>query len=331
MAEDLRPRLIDPSDVGGLPVFNDDILQAQNNNRNTSNEYFEFLRSGINNSTGQLSWGDSPTTTTTRDMGLIISGCVTDKTVPSPYPVSEGYVYIDGEVMKFPGGTVTDNQFIEMKKSTVTNVQRTFKDGNPKDATEEYTLDWQVGATDPFWSPSYTGVQVIVIAPFYTELQTIIGGQSFLTQSAGVNGLLINYNNPVFILGTLEAYTTGSVRSRVKELYTNEVSISVNVETTTFDDAVEEYLVATLAEWSPTDTIRGVAYIQGATAEGDLMSNIRVLTNGQIWLRKPYNNATWPTSNGGTTYSIDFTGTAFGLPSIDAAYSGYNTTFMTKS
>jgi hypothetical protein len=333
MAENLRPRLIDPADVGGLPVFNDDILQAQNNNRNTFTEFFELLRSNINNHTGQLSWENSPTTTTTRDMGLIISGCVTDKTGPSPYPVSEGYVYIDGEILKFPGTTVLSGEYIEMKKGTVTNVQRTFKDGSPKDATEEYTLDWQKGTTGPYWSPSYSGVQIVLISPNYTEWQTLIGAQSLLTQADSLggspSGVLKNSDNKSLTDAILESYTTGSVKSRKKDLYTGELYISANVETSTFLDGTEEYRIATLpVPISFISEIYETAYLVGSNPANDKQCLIKILTNGEVWIRQPLGESTWPNIGGTSIYYVKVTASVTEL--VTTPYDGYNTTFMTK-
>ena len=334
MAQDLQARLINPADTGGLPIFNDDIAQAQDNNRNTSIEYFEFLRSNINNHTGKLDFPTGPGAPTTEDVGLIISGCVTDKSGLGPYPVSEGYVYISGEVMKFPGATIAANEFIQMKKGAQTITQRTFKDGITKNAVEEYTLDFDislVGIYGPVLTAGYLGTQVIMIYEDFTELHTILGAQSLLTQQnpGNYNGLLYTYDNPTLTGATLEAYTTGTIKSRVKELYTNEVVINATVETSTFVDATKEYVIATLVGWIADAEINTVAYLRGTTPDLDVTALIRVLVNGQVILRQPLGNTTWLQVAGSSIYTINVSSSI--ISEVSRPYNGYNTSFMTTS
>lgn len=335
MAQDLKPRLISPADTGGLPVFNDDILQTQDNNRFTSIEHFEFLRSNINNNTGKLLFPIGAGTTDEWDVGLVISGCVIDKTVASPYPISEGYVYIDGEVLKFPAGTtVTSTQWVQLTKGSATNTQRTFKDGSPKNATIEYDLTVTVLSYSPYGpSPSVPNTtQIIAIEDIYTSMQTIQGAVGLISQGGNVTqvrGLFYYYDNPSLTSATLEAYTTGLIRSRVKEIYTNEVIINATVETSTFLDATKEYVIATLVDWTADAEINTVAYLRGTTPDLDVTSLIRVLTNGQVILRQPLGNTTWISIAGSTIYTINVSATI--TNEVLSPYNGYDTNFMTKS
>ena len=334
MAEDLKPRLIDPADSGGLPVFNDDIIQTQDNNRNTSIEAFEALRSGINNNTGKLSFNTGAATSDDWDVGLIISGCVIDKSVASPYPISEGYVYIDGEVMKFPAGTtVTAAQWVQITKGTATTAQRTFKDGLAKDATVKYEAVVNVVTTSAYGpTPTVaTSVPIIALYDNFSELQTIVGGQSLLTQiSSGVNsGILKNYNNPAFVDGTTQNGFTGTIKSRLKDNYTYEVIISGTIETVAFVDATQEYIIGILSGWNPGRSINTIAYLKGNTSFSDKIANIEILTGGNIYLRRPIFESGWPTLSGNTVYTFDVVATI--SADIDEPYEGYNTNFMVKS
>ena len=101
MAEDLKPRLINPSDVGGLPVFNDDILQAQDNNRNSIIEKCEYYRANTGDGNGIVNYYNGVSNVEVA-AGLILSGCVVDQTAAT-YVVSPGYVYLDGEILKYDG------------------------------------------------------------------------------------------------------------------------------------------------------------------------------------------------------------------------------------
>jgi hypothetical protein len=338
MAQDLKARLIDPANTGGLPVFNDDIIQAQDNNRNTTNEQLEFLRSNINNNTGKLTFPSD--TIGGRDdwpVGLILSGCVIDKTVASPYPISEGYVYIDGEVLKFPAGTsITSNQYVQLTKGTEVIAQRTFKDGSTKDATVKHTLDVVVSSRSFGPIPGVpTTTQIIILDEQFSTFQTIQAGLGLITQNPTnetlKNGILYHYNNPDFTAATLESYTTGVIKSRVKELYTNEVIINATVDTTTFVDGTQEYTIGTLNNWSADAEVNATAVISaGATgAQQDQISLIRVLTNGTVLLRKPVGQSTWPLVASSAIYTIN--ASMFTVSSVTTPYTGFNTNFMVKS
>jgi hypothetical protein len=343
MAEDLKARLINPGNTGGVPIFVNDVIQAQDNNRNTVIERCEYLRSSINivNYYNGVSNVEVPA-------GLILSGCIVDQTA-STYVVSEGYVYLDGEIIKYNGESFDSTSYpqgfqIWLKKGAEVLGQRVFKDAINKNATKSFTVDTSLtnrGVSGAYPPAGYESGQSICISGSDNNMARYYTIQSGLGLFVGANnglgatsesGVLANYDNPQMVSATKESYTTGSILSRVKENVLNQASFSCSVDTTTFVDGTYTYNIATLLQWNKNTVERHTAILPSAAGTNvDLIVQISIEPNGVVTMRRPTGQTTWATIDGGTVYALSFSLLAISSNALAKPDNGFDLNYMTKS
>jgi len=132
------PRLKDigsgEMNTGGAPIFADDILRVQENNRKDYINTMEALRLKL----PALLYGS----TQNFKNGLILSGCEYDNTDPLNPVLSPGFILSGGEVCFYPGGTYntgTSTGLIYLYKGAEAPVSRVFNDGTSKEILTSFT------------------------------------------------------------------------------------------------------------------------------------------------------------------------------------------------
>mgnify|MGYP003634019911 FL=1 len=135
------PRLKDigsgEMNTGGAPIFADDILRVQENNRKDYINTMEALRLKL----PLLQYGTTSPTAFFQS-GLILSGCEYDNTDPLSPVLSPGFILSGGEVCFYPGGTYntgTATGLIYLYKGAEAPVSRTFNDGTSKEILTSFT------------------------------------------------------------------------------------------------------------------------------------------------------------------------------------------------
>ena len=158
----IKEQLIKPVALGGAPIFVDDLLNIQENAKNSIGPYYESLRKEcfrLNESPGGVE-------NFLAEPGLFLTlpeyTFVSDDGVSSSfYAVSECWVWLDGEVCYYPGGTLeflTDiaaplSGWAIIKGDPIIDA-KVFKDGVNKDLlttstvelyyVQEFASGWQV-------------------------------------------------------------------------------------------------------------------------------------------------------------------------------------------
>ena len=121
------------TDTGGAPIYADDLVRIQENNRGDILNYFEALRRLLPE---LLTW-DGATQSKQFENGLILSGLEYDNTDPANPIVSEGYILSGGEVCYYPGGTIAtggvNRGLLYLYKGAANYTARTFSVGGSKD------------------------------------------------------------------------------------------------------------------------------------------------------------------------------------------------------
>lgn len=132
--------------TGGAPIYADDIIRVQDNDQADILNHFESNRRLLPE---LLTW-DGATQSKQFENGLIISGLEYDNTDPANPVVSEGYIFSDGEVCYYPGGTIPtgliNRGLLYLYKGGSTNTSRTFNVGGSKDILVTHNIAVEVGA-----------------------------------------------------------------------------------------------------------------------------------------------------------------------------------------
>ena len=184
------PRLKDigsgEMNTGGAPIFADDILRVQENNRKDYINTMEALRLKL----PALLYGS----TQNFKNGLILSGCEYDNTDPLNPVLSPGFILSGGEVCFYPGGTYntgTSTGLIYLYKGAEAPVSRVFNDGTSKEILTSFTCTVETANVSggALVMPTGTGItsttEVVVISCGSTSAVKNIG-EDFFTQRAAL-------------------------------------------------------------------------------------------------------------------------------------------------
>lgn len=155
--------------TGGAPIFADDILRVQENNRKDYINSMEALRSKL----PLLRYGTTSPTAFFQN-GLILSGCEYDNTDTSNPVISPGFILSGGEVCFYPGGTYntgpSNTGLIYIYKGAEAPVSRVFNDGNNKEILTSFgcTVETASVVGGNMTLPTGTGItlssEVVVIS-----------------------------------------------------------------------------------------------------------------------------------------------------------------------
>ena len=184
------PRLKDigsgEMNTGGAPIFADDILRVQENNRKDYINTMEALRLKL----PALLYGS----TQNFKNGLILSGCEYDNTDPLNPVLSPGFILSGGEVCFYPGGTYntgTSTGLIYLYKGAEAPVSRTFNDGTSKEILTSFTCTVETANVSggALVMPTGTGItsttEAVVISCGSTSVVKNIA-EDFFTQKAAL-------------------------------------------------------------------------------------------------------------------------------------------------
>lgn len=136
------------TDIGGAPFYADDFIRLQVNQRAETLNYYEYLRKKL--PSFNYYQGPGNPTAPNFENGLIVSGLEYDNTNPALPVVSEGYIYSGGELLYYPGGTITAiggaySTLLYLYKGASTYTNRVFDDGGNKQFLEAPQLVTEVG------------------------------------------------------------------------------------------------------------------------------------------------------------------------------------------
>ena len=179
------------TDIGGAPFFADDFIRLQVNQRAEILNYYEFLRAKLPDF--NYYQGPGNPTAPNFESGLIVSGLEYDNTNTALPVVSEGYIYSGGELLYYPGGTITAiggsfSTLLYLYKGASTFTTRVFDDGGTKQFLESPQLVTEVGkyGVNGPEMPAGTGItatdQVVVLE--IGNNSNGAGEKFFSTQSA---------------------------------------------------------------------------------------------------------------------------------------------------
>jgi len=171
--------------TGGAPIFADDILRVQENNRKDYINTMEALRLKL----PALLYGS----TQNFKNGLILSGCEYNNTDPLNPVLSPGFILSGGEVCFFPGGTFntgTATGLIYIYKGAEAPVNRTFNDGSSKEILTSFTCTVETANVSggALVMPTGTGItsttEAVVISCGSTSAVKNIGEDHFTQRAA---------------------------------------------------------------------------------------------------------------------------------------------------
>jgi hypothetical protein len=227
-------------DLGGAPIYADDLVRIQENNRGDILNYFEANRRLLPSLMYYAGSGNPPVKS--HENGLILSGLEYDNTNPAAPVISEGYILSGGEVCYYPGGTLTTGLtnpgLLYLYKGAPTYTARTFSVGGSKDilVTHSVVIEQTSLTGVGFILPALTGItatdEVVV-------LQVGIGqgtGEQYFSMRAALDispiGSQLSQN--VWVAASMVGAITvdsqlGYCVSRVNKDRTTEIRGSVNV------------------------------------------------------------------------------------------------------
>lgn len=172
--------------TGGVPIFADDILRVQENNRK---DYINTMEAQRLNLPSLLYGG-----TQNFKNGLILSGCEYNNTNITSPVINPGFILSGGEVCYFPGGTfntATATVLIYLYKGAEAPVSRVFNDGTSKEILTSFTCTVETAyvAGGALVMPTATGItsttEAVVISCGPTSAVKNIG-EDFFTQRAAL-------------------------------------------------------------------------------------------------------------------------------------------------
>jgi len=228
--------------TGGAPIFADDLVRIQENERADNLNYFEALRRLLPPLLYQQGAGNPDAKEF--ENGLILSGLEYDYTNPAAPVVSEGYILSGGEVCYYPGGILSagvGQQLLYLYKGAAVNTQRVFS-GVSKDILVKYDV---VVETSNFGTQSLPTGTAITSADEVVVLgitQGVIKGESYFTTQAALK-----------IKEASEKLN--------RSAWTPATSFAVGV---TFDSSIMPYMVSRVLPGNFTE-IRGAVEIDFST------------------------------------------------------------------
>ena len=296
------PRLISingETDTGGAPIFADDLVRIQENERANTLNYFEALRRLL----PELPTWNGAALVKQFENGLILSGLEYDNTDPANPVVSEGYILSGGEVCYYPGGTIAtggvNRGLLYLYKGAAVNTARTFNVGGSKDILVTYDVVVETANTsvNGVELPGATGItatdEVVVLGigvagPF-------LGEDYFTARTAqGVTGLASQVSENPWVAATpFGANTVGAtlpyIVSRVNADGTTEIRGSINVDSTSQVGA--NIIVASLGAHNINSGSSIPLNAHSSDSSDELLRSI-VNLNGDIRIEQPAGG--WP-------------------------------------
>ena len=312
--------------TGGAPIFADDILRVQENNRKDYINTMEALRLKL----PSLLYGG----TQNFKNGLILSGCEYNNTDPLNPVLSPGFILSGGEVCFYPGGTYntgTATGLIYLYKGAEAPVSRTFNDGTSKEILTSFTCTVETANVSggALVMPTGTGItsttEAVVISCGSPSLIKDIG-EDYFTQRAALK------------------ITDISKRAEISPLYSGAVAVNwtnlnnksgsrrnSDLSTTIFGTFIRDYsgspapsvseLVFTMSQvgFSLSSAFQNFIYVTlvKSTYSAFIPTVLEISTNGEIKILEPPTG--WPTTG---SYSITIQSTIIG--SSNAADFSYN-------
>ena len=313
------PRLKDigsgEMNTGGAPIFADDILRVQENNRKDYINTMEALRLKL----PALLYGS----TQNFKNGLILSGCEYDNTDPLNPVLSPGFILSGGEVCFYPGGTYntgTSTGLIYLYKGAEAPVSRVFNDGTSKEILTSFTCTVETANVSggALVMPTGTGItsttEAVVISCGSTSVVKNIA-EDFFTQKAAlkITDLYTKVKVPALSPVTLAnnfTNVTGLAGSRV----------NADLSTTIHGIFNRDFSGASLGTSGVICTLSASAFEFQANRTGEVVVILRALSStaliptiitfssgGEIRLSEPPTG--WPTTG---TYSFTINSTIIG-------------------
>ena len=296
------PRLISingETDTGGAPIFADDLVRIQENERANTLNYFEALRRLL----PELPTWNGAALVKQFENGLILSGLEYDNTDPANPVVSEGYILSGGEVCYYPGGTIAtggvNRGLLYLYKGAAVNTARTFNVGGSKDilVTYDVVLETANTSVNGVELPGGTGItatdEVVVLGigvagPF-------LGEDYFTARTAqGVTGLASQVSENPWVAATpFGANTVGAtlpyIVSRVNADGTTEIRGSIKIKDT--EQTSSNIIIANLGAHNINSSGSIPLMAQSADSDGVYYKAI-VITGGTLRLNEP--SGGWP-------------------------------------
>jgi len=316
------PRLKDigsgEMNTGGAPIFADDILRVQENNRKDYINTMEALRLKL----PALLYGS----TQNFKNGLILSGCEYDNTNITSPVISPGFILSGGEVCFYPGGTYntgTATGLIYLYKGAEAPVSRTFNDGTSKEILTSFTCTVETANVSggALVMPTGTGItsttEVVVIScGAGSSIKNI--GEDFFTQRAAfkITDLSTKVKVPAFSPVTVATNWTNTNNfsgSRVNADLSTTIFGIFNRNFAGTPPGASSDLVFTLSaggyNFNLITTFGNYIYITlvNTTLGAFIPTALRVKTNGEIELLEPPTG--WPTTG---TYFFTVNATIIG-------------------
>jgi hypothetical protein len=224
--------------LGGAPIYADDIVRLQENNRGDILNYFEAARRLLPE---LLTW-DGAALNKQFENGLILSGLEYDNSDPAAPVVSEGYILSGGEVCYYPGGTLAtglvNSGLLYLYKGAAVYTPRTFSTGGSKDILVTHNVVIEQGEVDVN-GPNLNGSTAITATDEVVVLQvgiaSGIGESNFSMRAAlGIGPIGAQINQNPWVAATLEGTNIvdtklGYIVSRVNQDGTTEIRGTVKI------------------------------------------------------------------------------------------------------
>jgi hypothetical protein len=220
-------------DTGGAPIYADDLVRIQENNRGDILNYFEALRRLLPE---LLTW-DGATQSKQFESGIVLSGLEYDNSDPANPVVSEGYILSGGEVCYYPGGTIatglTNRGLLYLYKGAPSYTSRTFSVGGSKEILVTHDIVVETGQVtanglELAGGSAITGTDEVVVLGIGIA-GSFLGEDYFTTRTAlGITGVAVKGNESDWSAGVMSGTNSvgaslGYLVSRVNNDGTTEI------------------------------------------------------------------------------------------------------------
>jgi len=323
--------------TGGAPIFADDFITIQENGRADFINSMEYYRRRL--PLVQYYQGPGNPLAPEHEAGLILSGCEYDNTDPQNPVISEGFIYSEGEVCYYPGGTFntgpTAPGLIYLYKGPESPISRTFNDGGSKEILTSFTCVAErgsIGATGPTL-PGVTGIvsttQAVVISCGTLTSTTSGYAETFCTIDAALKlsemGARLNkngYSNAVnFNTGmTLPVTDMPFMVSRILTGNYTEIRGAVTVDLSAMVGA--EVRLFDLAAHAINTGYRVPLFV-GLDFETFERPSVYVNNAGEVYLVRPFSGSWYP-----STVTLIFNSVVYGRNTPPVDDYTYNKTFL---
>lgn len=190
-------------EVGGAPIFADDILRVQENNTADYINFYDAFRRVL----PKLPVPGGPSF----ESALILAGLEYDNTDPENPVVSSGYILSGGRICYFPGGTYNTGAvnpgLLYIFKGADVTTSRVFDDGNSKPILVEHLAIAELGEIvgGVLQMPAATTITSSdFVAVLQIGLPNDFKGEDYFTinTALGITGLGLQMSEPIFKAAT---------------------------------------------------------------------------------------------------------------------------------